>query len=113
MRSRFPAKSRKILPILSLFKSGVSGIYGNKLRRVILYGSYARGSAGSHSDIDLMIVLSEMNSAFEEIEKLNEIKFRIALENDVFISTNPVTEEAFEKAELPIFKNVQKDGIAI
>jgi predicted nucleotidyltransferase len=32
---------------------------GTKLRKIILYGSYARGMADKNSDVDLMVVLSE------------------------------------------------------
>jgi predicted nucleotidyltransferase len=69
--------------------------------------------AGKYSDIDLLIVLSDMDSAFSEIEKLNEIKFQIGLDNELFISTNPVTEDLLEKTDLPLIKNVLREGIII
>lgn len=113
MHSIVPEASKNIEPVLQLFKSRVSNLYGKKLCRIILYGSYARGMAGINSDIDLLVVLSEMDSAFTEIEKLNEIKFEIGLENDFFISTNPVTEALFEHAELPFIKNIIREGIIL
>lgn len=33
----------------------------NQVRRVILFGSHARGSSGKHSDIDLLIILKGLN----------------------------------------------------
>ena len=39
------------------FKKDVKKLYGNRLKHIILYGSYARGSATEDSDIDLLIVL--------------------------------------------------------
>ena len=113
MQQHIPESSINILPILAQFKNRAQGIYGRKLKKVILYGSYARGLAKQDSDIDLMIVLTEMESAFTEIERLNDIKFSIGLENDIFISTNPVLEETFIHSTLPIFKNVARDGIEV
>jgi len=113
MVKEIPESSVNIIPILNQFKERTERVYGKKLKRIILYGSYARGMASKDSDIDLMIVLSEMESAFSEIERLTEIKFDISLNYDVVISTNPVSEESFLKSGTPYFKNVAKDGIAI
>lgn len=44
--------------ILDRLKSGLIEIYGDQLKAVILFGSYARGDAHPpDSDIDVMIVL--------------------------------------------------------
>ena len=71
MQQHIPESSAKILPILSRFKDQAKKTYGQRLKNIILYGSYAKGTAKQDSDIDLMIVLSEMESAFNEIDRLN------------------------------------------
>lgn len=113
MQKKLPISSESIMPILSSFKEKASIIYGPKLKKVILYGSYARGIANQDSDIDLLIVLSDMESPFTEIERLTDIKFSIGLEHDVFISTNPVSEYVFSHSTLPLFKHVFRDGIEV
>ena len=113
MSNKIPGESDFILPILTEFKKKVSDIYGPRLRKIILYGSYARGKATQNSDIDLMIVLSDMESAFAEIDRLNDIKFGIGLDYEIYISTNPVSEDFFSKSNLPIIKNVSREGIEI
>ena len=42
--------------ILIEFNNQVKEILGNRLKKVILYGSYARGDYSKNSDIDLMIL---------------------------------------------------------
>ena len=113
MRHHIPESSANIIPIILLFKENAKNIYGRRLKKIILYGSYARGLANKDSDIDLMVVLTDMESAFAEIEKLSEIKFPIILENDIHISVNPVTENIFLHSKLPIFNNIAKEGIEI
>lgn len=113
MQAHIPEASVKIIPILNRFKNQAVKVYGPKLKKVILYGSYARGASTKDSDIDLMIVLSEMESAFTEIDRLNEIKFMIGLDNEIFISTNPVSEETYSSSTLPLFKNIFIEGIEV
>ncbi|MEI6749193.1 MAG: nucleotidyltransferase domain-containing protein [Bacteroidales bacterium] len=113
MQKIIPEVSENIIPILTRFKDSARNVYGPKLKKVILYGSYARGMAHNNSDIDLMIVLSEMESAFEEIDRLNDIKFNIGLDYEVYISTNPVSEYNFSHSKLPLYRNVAREGIEI
>ncbi len=113
MKRHIPEGSKRIIPILARFKDQASLVYGENLHKVILYGSYARGNANQNSDIDLMIVLSEMGSAFDEIERLNDIKFGIDLDFDIYISTNPVSKDSYSHSNIPIFKNIALEGIEI
>ena len=43
--------------LLEQYTEILKGIYGNHLKVVILYGSYARGDYRADSDIDIMILL--------------------------------------------------------
>ena len=40
--------------ILDEFVNGVNEILGNRMKKIILYGSYARGDFQKNSDIDIM-----------------------------------------------------------
>ena len=43
--------------ILQKYVKDIQSIYGNMLKTVILYGSYARGDFSPDSDIDIMILV--------------------------------------------------------
>ena len=42
--------------LLERYKEAVSQILGERLKRIILYGSYARGDFKQDSDMDIMIL---------------------------------------------------------
>ena len=55
--------------------------------RVILFGSHARGEAGPHSDIDLLVVLSEVADKRQTtIEILRALRDRL-IPTDIVVTT--------------------------
>lgn len=49
--------SQSMRTLMEQYIEQVQGIYGSHLRKVILYGSYARGDSKPDSDVDLMILI--------------------------------------------------------
>lgn len=84
MKGRIP---ENIKPILEEVKIALKKIYGERLKSIILYGSYARGDATEEdSDIDLIILLENMNDVCEEILKCSEAISDLELTYDTLIS---------------------------
>ena len=48
---------KTIQTLLADYLADIRKIYGNHLKTVILYGSYARGDYTADSDVDLMILV--------------------------------------------------------
>lgn len=67
-------------PILSSFRTALESIYGERLRRVVLFGSRARGDAEPDSDYDLAVFLNDMPDRWEEFDRLIPLRVRY-LEN--------------------------------
>lgn len=91
-------------------------LYGNKLDKIILYGSYARGDHAEESDIDIMIVL---DCGADDIKKLRrptaEMASDISLEQDVFLSVLLRDRKNFEDnlEFLPFYRNIAREGITV
>ena len=106
-----PTSIRKILREL---KNGLAAIYGDQLKTVILFGSYARGDAHPpDSDIDVMIVLKgEFN--YREVQKRSiEFVASLCLENDVLITRKFASDKEYTESRMPLFQNIRGEGIAI
>ncbi len=101
-------------PILKEFKDQIAELYGQRFKKVVLYGSYARGQANDeHSDIDLAVVLAGAVDACEEIDRMADIFTDLNLEHNVLIAVYPVSESNFDKIESPLLINVRKEGITV
>lgn len=97
--------------IISQFKKTIQRIYGERLLKIILFGSYARGEEKENSDIDFLIVLKDKDiSVFNEIEKINNHVYSMILETGKIISFIPTTEEKFEKSPNYFYRLVKKEG---
>lgn len=100
--------------IVSQFKSIIQQLYGERLSKVILFGSYARGEEKETSDIDFLIVLKDKHIfAFSEIEKINSMTYGMMLKYGKIISFVPTTEEKFEKSPNHFYRLVKKEGKSI
>jgi predicted nucleotidyltransferase len=108
MSTKVPARIRKLM---KEFKDGLIRIYGDRLKGVYLYGSYARGEARSDSDVDVMIVLDTYASYGKEIDKTGELTSGLSLEYGISISRVLMKEMQWKASDTPLLLNIHMDGI--
>lgn len=102
--------------IILLFSKQVKKILGNKLNKVILYGSYARGDYNEYSDVDIMILTTLTDIEIEKIEtEIFDLAFDFQMDYDIDISVVIKNEEQFNYwlGALPFYNNVNKEGIIL
>jgi len=91
-------------------------VLGDKLEKVVLFGSYARGDYDNESDIDIMIIADiapeDRNATWKKIDNLLGY---IDLEYNILISLIITCSNIFHRyADYSGFYiNVQKDGIEL
>ena len=91
-------------------------ILGDRLKKIILYGSRARGDYNPYSDMDI-IVLADYNEQERRLyeKALSRVASDIGLEYDVIVSVMLNNEHLF-MSRLPIspfYRNVISEGIEI
>ena len=108
MKAKIPLKIRKLMNEL---KAGLVRIYGDKLKAVYLYGSYARGDYRPGSDVDVMILLSDYKNYWEELRRSTDLASDISLEYDVTVSRLIMKEIQWKQSNMPVLRNIRKDGV--
>ncbi len=108
MNRKVPLRIRKLMKEL---KEGLVRIYGERLKAVYLYGSYARGDYRSGSDVDVMILLKDYRNYWEEISRTSELMSNVSLEYDLLVSRIFMTEEKWKKSDTPLLRNIHQDGL--
>ena len=89
---------------------------GDKLDKIILFGSYARGDFDDESDIDIMALADISVTDANKIDiLLTRYANHLGLEYDVVISLFVKDCKTFYKflPADPFYKNVMKDGVMI
>lgn len=105
-----------IMDILQKYVAEVKAVYGAHLKKVILYGSYARGDYTTKSDVDVMILVDTDGVGNKNLRnKLSDATFAVNFENDVLIMPIVQNEAFFEKwvRALPFYNNVNNEGIEL
>lgn len=105
--------SENVKQILGELKEKLRNLYGRRLKKVILYGSWARNQATEDSDIDVSIVLKGDVVPGREIDRIIDIINEINLKYKVLISVYPVSENKFRSVNSPLLLNIRKEGITV
>jgi len=105
-----PVKLRNIVERL---KTGLSEILSDRLERVYLYGSQARGEAWTGSDIDVIIVLKGDFDYSEMLDQTIDLVADLSLEHDVVISRVFVSRERFNNEMSPFYMNVRREAVPV
>lgn len=98
--------------IISFLKTQLQARFGERLKKIILFGSRARGDADEDSDYDVLILLENCTRADSEI--LVDIAVEGLLEFEAVLSLFPFTADSLERYPFePMFMNIRKEGIEL
>ncbi|MEY8368563.1 nucleotidyltransferase domain-containing protein [Anaerovoracaceae bacterium 42-11] len=91
-------------------------VYGTNMVRLLMYGSYARGSFDEESDIDIVaIVKGHRDELQKQLRKVWDAAWKLELEYETILSPTVIPYDEFEKfkEDIPYYRNVDKEGVNI
>ena len=94
----------------------IQNIYGEHLRQIILYGSYAREDFSEDSDIDIMILLDMSDLELKKYsQQLAYMTYDFNLDYDIDIKPIVKSEAHFKKwvVTYPFYANINIEGVVL
>lgn len=96
-------------PVLTRFRAAVREIYGERLERVVLFGSRARGEARPDSDYDIAVFLLDAGTFMDESARLAAVGNEILFDMGAVISATPFPAGAYRE-RTGFMHELRKDG---
>jgi predicted nucleotidyltransferase len=94
--------------LLAELKAALSHIYGDNLRGLYLYGSYASRAADAESDVDVAIILQNFADYWAEVQRTSHLVSALSLKYDVSISPVHLREADWIHGDSPFLHTVRK-----
>ncbi|HNS19064.1 MAG TPA: nucleotidyltransferase domain-containing protein [Sedimentisphaerales bacterium] len=101
----------KIKRLVDQVKAHLHERYGEGIKRVVLFGSHARGEATKDSDVDVLVLVDQSLNPREVEDSLSDLLYDIVLNEGELVSVIAVTQERFENYNSPFMLNVRREGM--
>ena len=96
-------------PVLKRFRAALDALYGERIERVVLFGSRARGDARADSDYDIAVFLHDPNGFWREADRIADISPDILLDTGAVINALPFRAGAYLE-RTGFMREVRDDG---
>jgi predicted nucleotidyltransferase len=97
-------------PILTRFRAALDDIFGERVERVVLYGSRARGDADADSDYDIAVFLRDFDDRWREIARIIPVVTDILYDDQAFVHAMPFRAGAYRE-RTPLMREIRREGI--
>ncbi len=113
----FAWAGQRVRPILDALHDKLKRLYGERFRDLYVFGSYARPDAGvelpEDSDLDVAVILSEFENAYDEIRRFGDITADLSLEHSLVISVVPVREADYRERRTNFTRVISEYAIKV
>jgi uncharacterized protein len=97
-------------PTLRRLRRALDALYGDRIERVVLFGSRARGDAGEDSDYDLAVFLHDLTDRWHELDRLADLRADFLEDAGVFIDAKPYPAGAY-RDRTSLMREIRREGV--
>jgi predicted nucleotidyltransferase len=97
-------------PVITRFRDAVTEIYGDRIERVVLFGSRARGDARDDSDYDIAVFLRDLEDRAHDMDVLAYVSTDVLYDLGAVVHAMPYRAGAYNDSS-PLMWEIRHDGI--
>jgi predicted nucleotidyltransferase len=98
-------------PVLEKFRAAVAEHFGDRLERIVLFGSRARGDARGDSDYDVAIFVRDLGNPWHEFEPIAPVTVALLDEYDAEVNALLYPAGLWRHPSSPLMHEIRKDGL--
>lgn len=91
----------------------LSALYGDRLRQVLLFGSRVHGDGGPESDVALLVVLTELDSPWAELARMDDVLWRHTERTGVAVAALAVSRAEFGQPSTPAVLRARSEAVRV
>ncbi len=99
-------------PVLKRYMAALDEIYGERIDKVVLFGSRARGDEQQDSDYDVAVFLKALPDRWQELDRLANLRVDFMDETGAFFDTKPFAATAYLE-RTPLMREIRRDGLTL
>ncbi len=103
----------EIESVLIRVKEHLNNVYGDRIKRVVVYGSFAKGEADEKSDVDIAVVVADELNPNKIENSLDSFLFQILMEKSELITVLVIPESKCNTYKSPLILNIKDEGVLI
>lgn len=88
-------------------------LYGDRLQQVLLFGSWASGDEPGEFDLELIVVLADLRSPWEELHQMDDVLWQHSLRSGLAITAFPVSPEELARPTSPMLIRAASKAVLV
>ena len=96
--------------VTSKLRAALQTLYGDRIERLVLFGSRARGDARNDSDYDVAVFLSDLHDRWAEANRIALLATDILGETGAVIHAMPYRAGSYRE-RTPLMHELRREGV--
>jgi hypothetical protein len=88
-------------------------LYGDRLKQVYLFGSWTRGDGPGEHDVELVVVLADLRSAWDELRTMDAVLWRHAERSGLTVVAVPVSPQQWAAPDSPLLRRAAAEAVQV